>query len=80
MFDERQIVTEATHWFVQLLEPDAPPDTQQEFSGWMRQSPQHAEAYLTVVQAWACLKHVNDPTSAAELIQAARQDDSELAP
>ena len=49
----RQIVSEASEWFTEFRTGDATATTRQRFDDWLRQSPEHIQAYLEVAAAWA---------------------------
>jgi transmembrane sensor len=56
----RQVITEACAWFVEFRTGDATSSTRDRFDEWLRQSPQHIQAYLEVAAAWSELP-TNDP-------------------
>jgi transmembrane sensor len=49
----RQIVSEACEWFTEFRTGDATATTRERFDEWLRQSPEHIQAYLEVASAWA---------------------------
>jgi transmembrane sensor len=49
----RDIVAEASAWFVEFRERDVPTNTRTRFDEWLRRSPEHIQAYLEVSAAWS---------------------------
>lgn len=49
----REIVAEASAWFVEFRSEDVPESARDRFLEWLRRSPQHIQAYLEVAGAWA---------------------------
>jgi transmembrane sensor len=47
-----QILEEAAAWFIDLTESDANPATRNGFNTWLRRSPEHVRAYLSVSAFW----------------------------
>ena len=60
----RQIVEEASEWFVQISEGDADVATRRRFHDWLSRSPEHIEAYLKILPVWEdatkLYTHTND--------------------
>ena len=56
----RDIVAEASAWFVEFREGDVPAATRARFDEWIRRSPEHIQAYLEVSAAWSELP-TSDP-------------------
>jgi transmembrane sensor len=51
----RQIIDEASAWFVEFRVGDIDRDTRTEFSAWLRRSPEHIQAYLEVTATYAAI-------------------------
>src|SRR5207247_352945 len=49
----RDIVAEASAWFVEFREGNVPAATRARFDEWLRRSPEHIQAYLEVSAAWS---------------------------
>lgn len=73
----RQILDEASTWFVEFRVGDADLDSRAEFDRWVRQSPEHIRAYLEVARTYHELSGLDGERVArlAELISAADQRD-----
>src|ERR1700683_3463602 len=56
----RDIVAEASAWFVEFREGNVPSSTRARFDEWLRRSPEHIQAYLEVSAAWSELP-TSDP-------------------
>lgn len=59
----RQILEEASAWFVDFRSGDATPAASGAFSEWLRRSPEHIRAYLQIAETYAdvpALKHRSD--------------------
>jgi transmembrane sensor len=48
-----EAAAEAAAWFTEFRAEDVTPDTRARFDDWLRQSPQHIEAYIEVAAGWA---------------------------
>jgi len=48
-----EVAAEAAAWFTEFRAGDATLRTRTRFDNWLRQSPQHIQAYLEVAQGWA---------------------------
>jgi len=57
---DRDIVAEASAWFVEFRAGDVPAATRARFDEWLRRSPEHIQAYLEVSAAWSELP-TSDP-------------------
>lgn len=57
----KQIIEEAAEWFVEFSTGDADRTTRQEFDDWLRSSPAHLEAYLSLVPIWEDGARVQTP-------------------
>jgi transmembrane sensor len=71
---DRDIVAEASAWFVEFREGGVPAATRARFDEWLRRSPEHIQAYLEVSAAWSELP-TSDPEGridVAALIKRAR--------
>jgi len=71
-----QIVDEASEWFVRLRYDSPASDVQEHFMAWLRTSPEHVRAYLSILALWSDLPAV-DPQrelGAETLIERARAD------
>lgn len=51
----RQIVDEASEWFVEFRVGDAQPAQRERFDQWLRQSPDHIRAYMEIARLYADL-------------------------
>ena len=49
----REIVAEASAWFVEFREGNVPAAIRARFDEWLRRSPEHIQAYLEVSAAWS---------------------------
>lgn len=76
----REVVAEASEWFIEFRGGDALPATRERFDEWLRQSPEHIQAYLEVAAAWSELPtqdprgHI-DVDSLVERARSSRNDD-----
>lgn len=76
----RQILAEASEWFVEFRFDDTDADARKRFGEWLRRSPEHIQAYLEITESWANLPR-NDPggkIDVAGLIARARSAESEV--
>lgn len=55
----RQIVEEASNWFVDFRVGDVDARSRQEFHDWLRRSPEHIQAYLDIAMTYADLPAPN---------------------
>jgi transmembrane sensor len=55
-----EIITEASAWFVEFRASDVTGSGRARFDEWLRQSPEHIQAYLEIAAAWAELP-TSDP-------------------
>jgi transmembrane sensor len=76
----RQILDEASAWFVEFRVGDADRDSRAEFDRWLRQSPEHIRAYLEIARAYHELSALDSERVArvSELISAAQRDQNVL--
>jgi transmembrane sensor len=56
----RDLVAEASAWFVEFRDGNVPDSTRARFNDWLRRSPEHIQAYLEVSAAWSELP-TSDP-------------------
>ncbi len=56
----RDLVAEASVWFVEFRDGNVPDSTRARFNDWLRRSPEHIQAYLEVSAAWSELP-TSDP-------------------
>lgn len=72
----RQILDEASAWFVEFRVGDADADSRTEFDRWLRQSPEHIRAYLEIARAYHELSALGGEQIAnlSELISLAQRD------
>ena len=72
----RQILDEASAWFVEFRVGDADLNARSEFDRWLRQSPEHIRAYLETSRAYHELSGLDSEKVArlSELISAAQRD------
>lgn len=72
----RQILDEASAWFVEFRVGDTELDSRAEFDRWLRQSPQHIRAYLETARAYHELSGLDSERVArlCELISTAQSD------
>lgn len=47
-----QILDEASTWFVELNEGEVSPSAREEFTAWLRASPEHVRAFLQIAAVW----------------------------
>jgi transmembrane sensor len=76
----RQILTEASEWFVTFRFDDADSSARERFSEWLRRSPEHIRAYLEITAVWAELPR-HDFSSRIDLpalIARARAPDADI--
>lgn len=71
-----QIRDEASAWFVEFSEGDVPLEQRQEFSQWLRASPEHVRAYLSVASTFEDLGALDKSRTgdAEELVRRALAD------
>jgi transmembrane sensor len=76
----RQILDEASAWFVEFRVGDADLDSRAEFDRWLRQSPEHIRAYLETARAYHELSALDSERVAklSELISGAQRDENVL--
>jgi len=74
----QQILDEAAEWFVDLREGDLDAAAQQDFTAWLRTSPEHITAYMEVAAFWADVPNVatREDIDVEALIAYARADDN----
>lgn len=72
----RQILDEASAWFVEFRVGDADVDSRAQFDRWLRQSPEHIRAYLEIARAYHELSGLGSEqvVGLSELISLARRD------
>src|SRR5262245_58204983 len=70
----KQIVDEASEWFVTLRHESADRLTQERFMAWMRRSPEHVRAYLDIVELWSQLPAVDPAIDAQALLAQIRAE------
>jgi transmembrane sensor len=73
-----QIIAEASEWLVEFETGEDDADARRRFDGWLRRSPEHVRAYLSLLPLWkqsalARFKHDSGPQS---LIAFARSEDN----
>jgi transmembrane sensor len=74
----RQILEEAAAWFVEFNTGEGSPSARGEFDDWLRASPAHVQAYLTLVPTWEDSAGISSPEgcTAEELIAWSRSADN----
>ncbi len=80
--NNRQIIAEATEWFVIFRFDDANAQARERFAQWLRRSPEHIQAYLQITEVWAALPR-GDPGGSidvAPLVARARMPDADVVP
>ena len=72
----RQILDEASAWFVEFRVGDADVDSRTEFDHWLRRSPEHIRAYLEIAKTYHELSALDSAQIAnlSELISLAQRD------
>lgn len=72
----RQILDEASAWFVEFRVGDADVECRAEFDRWLRQSPEHIRAYLEIARAYHSLSELSaeQVSKLSELMSLAPRD------
>ena len=72
----RQILDEASDWFVAFRVGDFDLNACEQFDGWLRQSPEHIRAYMEIANTYVVLHALNSTrkVDVQELIAYARSE------
>src|ERR1700751_4503180 len=72
-----QVLEEASGWFVEFKEGEVDNRAREEFSRWLRTSPEHVRAYLQISALWEDAPHLVKPEAidVETLIARAREGD-----
>src|SRR6267378_4324855 len=72
----RQVLDEASAWFVDFRVGDVDLDTRERFDQWLRQSPEHIRAYMEIAKTYVDLPALkaDHPIDVYALIASARDE------